>query len=105
MAHELGWPSEWLTLAATELVCNALAAAPPGGRVELSLHRTDDGGLELRVADDGPGPPPLPAAPPDVDRVRGRGLFIVQELSDGFWFERVDGCTTAHARKLPPPTA
>lgn len=107
VAHDdMGWSPDWLTLTATELVCNALAAAPPDGRVELTLHRLDGGGLELQVADDGPGPPPLPASPPSVDQVRGRGLFIVQELSDGLWFERVDGCTIAHARKLPPhPTA
>lgn len=47
-----------LGLVANELITNALKHAfsgPDPGRLEVSLRRLDDGRLELRVADNGPG--------------------------------------------------
>ncbi len=68
-AHiELGWqpPAEALTVAGDagqlghlflNVIGNAVEAAGPGGRVEVSLRRRD-GWAVVEVADSGPGPPP-----------------------------------------------
>jgi two-component system, OmpR family, sensor histidine kinase ResE len=103
-----------LERALTNLVDNALAHTPPGGRVVLSV-RSQGGGVVLRVSDNGSGIPPadLPriferfyrvdkARPRDA-KGSGLGLAIVKrivELHDSqirvasepgrgtsFWFE------------------
>ncbi len=54
--------------------------------VELSTTETE---LEVRVSDEGDGPPAEPAAAPDIDRKmhgeedpRGMGIFLIQALVD-----------------------
>jgi anti-sigma regulatory factor (Ser/Thr protein kinase) len=98
VAAEIGVDEFWLTLAATELATNALAASPSGGTVEVSVGVVADGRVELTVTDEGPGPPELPASLPPPSSVRGRGLYLVQELSESFWFEQAAGRTIARCR-------
>jgi len=58
----LGDP-RWLRLALTELVDNAIKFSPVGGRVVITGVRTDDGRVDLAVADHGVG-----MTPAEVDR-------------------------------------
>jgi anti-sigma regulatory factor (Ser/Thr protein kinase) len=89
----------WLALVATELVINALAVSPKGAVVELVVFTVDDGSIEVVVTDRGPGPPPLPACTPPLGSPRGRGLFLVEQLSDAFTFERQGDHTLARCRR------
>jgi anti-sigma regulatory factor (Ser/Thr protein kinase) len=89
----------WLVLAATELTMNALAVSPEGVAVGVSVRVLEGGLVELTVVDEGPGPPSLPVSAPPPSAVGGRGLLLVQELSQSFWFERLGGRTIARCRK------
>lgn len=63
-----------------ELVSNALKHAFPDGRsgtIEVALHAASPGQLELVVADDGCGLPPVAAA----EGSRSLGLLLVQSLA------------------------
>lgn len=103
--HVLGeWGFEGLSdvaeLLVSEVATNAVLAAParmtasswPGRPspgcpcVELRLS-VDYRALVIELWDGNPDPPP-PAGLPDADALSGRGLFLVQELSDcwGFYF-------------------
>jgi signal transduction histidine kinase len=70
---------------ALNLLLNACAASPPGGRVSL-VAAVADGALALTVRDDGPGLPPaaratlaaVPAAPPPGG---GLGLWTAARLA------------------------
>lgn len=71
------------------LLDNALRYVPAGGRIEVVLRRLD-AGLELRVADDGPGLPPewrerafdrFWRAPGQQATGSGLGLAIVQQAA------------------------
>jgi two-component system sensor histidine kinase QseC len=71
------------------LLDNALRYVPAGGRIEVALRRLD-AGLELRVADDGPGLPPewrerafdrFWRAPGQQVSGSGLGLAIVQQAA------------------------
>lgn len=71
------------------LLDNALRYVPMGGRIEVALRRLD-AGLELRVADDGPGLPPewrerafdrFWRAPGQQVSGSGLGLAIVQQAA------------------------
>lgn len=71
------------------LLDNALRYVPAGGRIEVALRRLD-AGLELRVADDGPGLPPewrerafdrFWRAPGQAVSGSGLGLAIVQQAA------------------------
>jgi signal transduction histidine kinase len=71
------------------LLDNALRYVPAGGRIEVTLAQAD-GGLELRVADDGPGLPPegrerafdrFWRAPGQSVSGSGLGLAIVQQAA------------------------
>jgi anti-sigma regulatory factor (Ser/Thr protein kinase) len=71
----------------SELVANAVAASTLGARegtkpapVTLTISRTD-GELCIRVWDPDPTPPPRTRQDPGTWTERGRGLFIVEELS------------------------
>jgi anti-sigma regulatory factor (Ser/Thr protein kinase) len=70
-------------LVLTELTTNAVRIYA-GQMVKVWVSDPGDGGLELGVWDPGPGQEPrlLPAS---EDAVRGRGLWLVQELSDRRW--------------------
>lgn len=59
----------------TNLVGNAIRAAGPGGRVEVSVTRQDERTVEVRVADDGPG---FGHAP---DGTASVGLRVVHQLA------------------------
>jgi anti-sigma regulatory factor (Ser/Thr protein kinase) len=98
-AVTLSADDDWLAMVATELATNALAVSPDGAAVEVSVSILDDGSVEVMVADLGPGPPSLPASAPPVHGARGRGLFLVQELSDAFSFERQGDRTVARCRR------
>lgn len=71
------------------LLDNALRYVPEGGRIEVALRQVD-GGLELRVADDGPGLPPewrdrafdrFWRAPGQAVTGSGLGLAIVRQAA------------------------
>jgi signal transduction histidine kinase len=59
------------------LVRNALEAAGAGGKVEIGVKRVS-GGLEIRIADDGPGFPPegAPLRPFATGKAGGLGLGL-----------------------------
>lgn len=92
-----------LRRALDNVVRNALRHSPPGGRVELSVDRLGGGGLQVRVADQGPG-----VRPSDLGRIfepffrstaegkgSGLGLTIAQRVAIAFggavWAENLDG--------------
>jgi len=73
------------------LVDNAVDATGPGGTVTVRLRATEDGGVEIRVADDGPGVPPelrerifdtgvTTKTPTDDHHGRGIGLALVSRI-------------------------
>ncbi|MDP3541703.1 MAG: HAMP domain-containing sensor histidine kinase [Elusimicrobiota bacterium] len=63
--HRAAADSDMLVMALTNLMANGLKFSPPGGKVVVSLRRTD-AGHELAVADDGPG----------IDAVEQERLFL-----------------------------
>jgi len=74
-----------LRQAALNLLLNAVAATPPGGRVGLDVAVTETGALRLAVEDDGPGLPEgairrLEGAGTD-DTAPGLGLEVVATLA------------------------
>jgi anti-sigma regulatory factor (Ser/Thr protein kinase) len=79
-----------------ELVTNSLQhASAPGDRIDLRLAG-DPGCVRVEVSDAGPGFVPLPS-PAELDDTSGRGLFLVDRMSDNWgvirderthvWFE------------------
>jgi anti-sigma regulatory factor (Ser/Thr protein kinase) len=91
-----------LSLIATELVTNALAATPPTEPVVVWLDH-DDAEAQLSVVDGGRGIRSPSFDPPPPTSVRGRGLAIVDQLADRLEIYRADGCTvvTACTRVAP----
>ncbi|WP_158604518.1 ATP-binding protein [Nocardioides mangrovicus] len=101
---------EWLTglqasddlvedsrLVLSELVGNAVRHARPldDGTV-LVAWNTDDVGLDIAVTDG--GAPTVPGAlEVDVDETTGRGLSIVETLTDRWWLETSQSRSTVHA--------
>jgi signal transduction histidine kinase len=93
-------PSAPVRQIALNLLLNASAAAAEGGAVSFAV-RAQDGGLDLMVADDGPGLSEaararlMSAAP--VEAGGGVGLRLVRDLVAGLggtiWCERQDGRT------------
>jgi anti-sigma regulatory factor (Ser/Thr protein kinase) len=74
--------ADW-RLILSELAANACEAAPPGGRISVGASLTDDR-IELQVTNPIDGAPVLtPARAFDADSDRGRGLLIVDTISDG----------------------
>lgn len=73
-------------LLVTELISNSLAhsdSGKPGGTIAISVTVTP-GGLLVEVTDDGAGGGPVLREPADVEAERGRGLRLVDELSDAW---------------------
>lgn len=86
--HEVGeqLPADRLhdaSLCLSELVTNAIQHPGSGGQLELTLA-LDEERLRVEVADDGRGFDP---GPPTEGDERGWGLFIVDNLSDGWGVE------------------
>lgn len=104
--HVRGLLSQWRTpvnldvveLLVSEIATNAIlygtAPGAPGAEVLVDLGEIADG-LEVRVRDSGTGLRIAPRiADPSVVRESGRGLFLVEELSDGWGYESgPDGMT------------
>ena len=72
---------------ATEIVANAISAVPPGTdglAIVYAIHAAPPG-LRIYTWDIGPGHP-VPASP-DPDAVSGRGLTIINALTErwGWW--------------------
>jgi signal transduction histidine kinase len=88
---------------ALNLLLNACAASPPGGRVSL-VAAVADGALALTVRDDGPGLPPaaratlaaVPAAPPPGG---GLGLWTAARLATALG-GRIDVGAQGHGTAL-----
>jgi PAS domain S-box-containing protein len=89
-----------LQLCAGEAAANAVEHAYPAGApgpVRLRLAVRPDGGIAVRVADDGRW------RPPDVDPGhRGRGLMVIERLGREVRVERGPGGTVAEF-VVPPP--
>lgn len=96
-----------LTLVAVELSANAIAAAGSDGHVELVV-RAIGPEVEVRVVDDGPGfKGPFADGPgsslPPVSNERGRGLYLVRQLSRQLHVGRSNGRTIVRAIVRPEP--
>lgn len=84
-----------------ELVANAVEHGRPNrsGLIEAAWLLTADE-LVVRVRDSGPCPPLSAGLPHDGSTdlaARGRGLLIVDELSDGWWSSAYRGGTEVRA--------
>lgn len=90
-----------LTLIAVELSANGIEAAGPDGNVELVVRAVGPE-VEIRVVDDGPGfDGPFENGPgaslPPVSNERGRGLYLVRQLSRQLHVGRSNGRTIVRA--------
>jgi anti-sigma regulatory factor (Ser/Thr protein kinase) len=92
---------EVAVLCLNELVTNALLHARSGSRVELDL---DDSRLLVLVRDEGQASS-LSAQLSQTDAVRGRGLALVEQLSDAWGTERDSRGTTVWFELARQPTA
>ena len=95
-AHDVA--ADALCLIATELLANAIAVSPAGADIELSLEMRDQD-VTLSVSDAGAsGFVGREIRPVKPESLRGRGLHIVNALSNRLTIERVEGRTvvTAH---------
>ncbi len=88
---------EWL-LIATELVTNAIEAAPEASVIHVDLDVGDEW-IELRVVDMGVGFELHPASSVPATNHRGRGLMMVNALSDDFRVSIEGGLTVATVRR------
>ena len=96
-AVEVFGDRELLAQALTNLLDNAVKYTPTGGRIEITLERTEDV-ARIRVADSGPG---VPAA--DRDRVLQRFTRLDQARSqpgNGLGLALVNAVTTQHHGRL-----
>ncbi|WP_329124260.1 ATP-binding protein [Streptomyces sp. NBC_01465] len=69
-----------ILLCVSELVTNALVHGVPPGRGFLLRVLPYEGGVRVEVHDSGDGVPAIPR--PDADADGGRGLLLVEALSD-----------------------
>ncbi len=92
-AQEVCGDRRRLTQALVNLMANALDAMPEGGTLTLATRRLEDG-IELAVADTGPGIPP-----DEVERVL-RPFYSTKELGTGLGLPLVARIIGAHAGRL-----
>ena len=77
-------------LLVSELVTNSVEHAQVSAEDSIVLEMSiDDEVVRVEVRDDGPGFEP-PSAPPPEDADAGWGLFLVEQLADG-WGQTDDG--------------
>ena len=81
----------------SELVANAVRHARPlpDGRLLVSWA-LEGGGLQVSVSDGGSPTRPR-ALETATSSLSGRGMTIVEALSDTWWSEQADGRSTGHA--------
>ena len=85
-------------LIATELVGNAVRhASPLNNGTVLVRWREEDSTLVLSVADGG-GPTRPHKENPSLEDVHGRGLRIVETLSNRWWVEQSSHLRTVHVQ-------
>ena len=78
--------ADW-RLILSELAANACEATPPGGEISVGAS-VADGRVELQVTNPTAGTPVLTPAPAfDADSDRGRGLLIVDTITDGMEYD------------------
>jgi hypothetical protein len=88
-----------ITLLVNELVTNSVKFAGEGS-IEIRLTRPEKGPVRVEVLDDGPGFVPGGARPGLTD-TSGRGLLLVESLSDR-WGVKLDGRTCVWFEIDPP---
>ncbi|MGH9169442.1 MAG: ATP-binding protein [Acidimicrobiales bacterium] len=86
-----------VVLMVSELATNCAVHA--GGEFKISIER-EARFLRVEVADRSPGEP-VPKSP-QLDDLHGRGLLIVEQLSDEWGVERRDGSKTVWFRLVLP---
>lgn len=108
-----GWDAGFqmqLALVIEELMVNALqhGGQPPGmAWSEVTVHATE-GGVDVRVSDNGRAFDPLSIATPDINldldsrSVGGLGVHLVRQLTDSQRYERVGQINRMHLRKSHP---
>lgn len=86
-----------LLLSATELVTNGLRHGKPP--VTLESWRTSSGDIVVRVCDSGAGiPDPYPELRPPAVGLGGYGLWVVGQVCDEVFVDRIDDRTVITAR-------
>lgn len=88
---------DWL-LIATELMTNAIAAAPAAMAIEVEVE-VKPNRIDLRVVDMGHGFELDPKASVPASDERGRGLMMVSALADDFTVSVENGRTIATASR------
>ncbi len=99
-----------LRVALGEAVANAIlygSGGRAGAVVRVTAAAQRDGGMQVSVADEGEGfdpeSVPDPVADDVVDRTRGRGLFLLRQLSDQVKFNDVGNEVTLVFRRVIDP--
>ena len=85
-----------VVLAADEAFVNALAHAGGDGAIRVVVW-VSDGEVSVEVRDRGKGFSPDPTHPktvPDVRRLHGRGMFLIESMMDSVGVESGPGGTT-----------
>lgn len=92
---DLAWPA---TLLVSELTTNACLHARTG--MTVTLTRTEPGGVRLEVRD---GSPSLPRVRQHAQQATtGRGLRLVEELSERWGVDELEGGKAVWAELAPP---
>lgn len=83
-----------ILIAVTEAVNNAINHGnkqDPNKTVSFVFTENDDHSISFKIADQGSGFDfeniPDPTAPENIEKVNGRGVFLMKQLSDGVSFE------------------
>lgn len=83
-----------ILIAVTEAVNNAINHGnkqDPSKTVSFTFTENDDHSIMFRIADQGPGFDweniPDPTAPENLDKINGRGIFLMKNLADEVTFD------------------